>query len=53
LCSDGVNAMLSDGEIRAALSTETAEEAAWELVERANRAGGHDNITALVVDVRP
>ncbi len=51
LCSDGVNAMLSDREIRAALSTDTAEEAAWELVERANRAGGHDNITALVVDV--
>lgn len=52
LCSDGVNAMLSDTEIHQALMCETAEEAAWDLVERANRAGGHDNITALVVDVR-
>ncbi len=51
LCSDGVNAMLGDGEIAAALELESCEEAAWELVERANRAGGHDNITALVVDV--
>jgi protein phosphatase len=53
LCSDGVNAMLRDGEIQQALMSDTAEEAAWDLVERANRAGGHDNITALVVDVRP
>jgi protein phosphatase len=51
LCSDGVNAMIDDDEIRTALASGTAEEAAWELVERANRAGGHDNVTALVVDV--
>lgn len=51
LCSDGVNAMLGDGEIASALELESCEEAAWELVERANRAGGHDNITALVIDV--
>lgn len=53
LCSDGVNSMLSDDEIAQALSLPTAEEAAWELVERANRAGGHDNVTAVVVDVEP
>ncbi|MDH5293016.1 MAG: protein phosphatase 2C domain-containing protein, partial [Acidimicrobiia bacterium] len=51
LCSDGVNNMLTDQEIADALGAATAEEAAWELVERANRAGGHDNVTALVVDV--
>lgn len=53
LCSDGVNSMIDDDEIAQALSLETAEEAAWDLVERANTAGGHDNITALVIDVRP
>jgi serine/threonine protein phosphatase PrpC len=30
---------------------ETPEEAVWDLVEKANRAGGHDNITAIVVQV--
>ena len=51
LCSDGVNSMIDDDEIAASLRLDTAEEAAWDLVEKANRAGGHDNITALVVDV--
>jgi len=51
LCSDGVTSMLDDDQIVEALSNRTAEEAAWELVERANSAGGHDNITALIVDV--
>lgn len=50
LCSDGVNAMIDDDEITEALSVASAEEAAWLLIERANRAGGHDNITALVID---
>lgn len=51
LCSDGVNSMLGDAEIKVALAAGTPEEAAWELVERANRAGGQDNITAVVVDL--
>lgn len=51
LCSDGVNSMLSDQEIADELAAETAEEAAWALVEAANQAGGNDNITAVVVDV--
>lgn len=52
LCSDGVSDMIADNEIADALkSKSTAEEAVWELVERANKAGGHDNITALVVDI--
>lgn len=50
LCSDGVNAMIDDDLIAAGLAMPTPEEAVWELVELANRAGGHDNITALVVD---
>lgn len=51
LCSDGVNSMIDNDEITDALSVDTAEEAVWLLVEKANLAGGHDNITALVVDV--
>lgn len=51
LCSDGVNSMLTDDAIREQLQAETPEEAVWGLVEAANTAGGHDNITAVVVDV--
>lgn len=51
LCSDGVNGMVADDVIARALGAATAEEAVWELVERANAAGGQDNITAVVVDV--
>lgn len=52
LCSDGVNSMLTDEEIADQLAADTPEEAAWALVEAANAAGGHDNITVLVVDVQ-
>ncbi len=51
LCSDGVSSMLGDDQIERHLKAATAEEAAWALVEEANRAGGHDNITALVFDL--
>ncbi len=51
LCSDGVNSMVGDEQIAECLGMESAEEAAWSLIEAANTAGGHDNITVLVVDV--
>jgi serine/threonine protein phosphatase PrpC len=51
LCSDGVNSMLNDQEITDQLSADTAEEAVWALVEAANAAGGHDNISVVIVDV--
>jgi PPM family protein phosphatase len=51
LCSDGVNGMIDDRAIAEALSSGSAEEAVWELVERANQAGGQDNVTAVVIDV--
>ena len=51
LCSDGVNSMLDTDQIARLLGSGTAEEAAWSLVEAANAAGGHDNISVLVVDV--
>lgn len=51
LCSDGVNNMIDDTAIAASLDLDTPEEAVWDLVEKANRAGGQDNITAIVVQV--
>jgi protein phosphatase len=52
LCSDGVSDWIPDSSIAEVLGSDsTAEEAVWELVERANRAGGGDNITALVLDI--
>ena len=51
LCSDGVNGMIDDQQIQSSLELPSAEEAAWDLIEKANRAGGQDNITALVVAV--
>ncbi len=50
LCSDGVSSMLSDQDIQKQMSRDTVEEGAWGLVEEANRAGGHDNITAVLID---
>jgi len=51
LCSDGLNGMLPDAEIAEVLSGETPEACARELIERANRAGGTDNITVQVVEI--
>ncbi|RYZ67285.1 MAG: serine/threonine-protein phosphatase [Proteobacteria bacterium] len=57
LCSDGLNKMVSDEKICATmLSTMTNSSdmqlVARELVQSANAAGGKDNITALVAQVR-
>ena len=49
LCSDGLSGMVRNDEIREVLlSLSDPEEACAELIERANRAGGHDNITVVV-----
>lgn len=51
LCSDGLNTELSDQLIAATLLThQNAQLAADELVRAALVAGGHDNVTALVLD---
>jgi PPM family protein phosphatase len=51
LCSDGLNGMLSDDEIREILagSMSSPAEACRALVERANARGGEDNITVIVL----
>jgi serine/threonine protein phosphatase PrpC len=51
LCSDGLNSMVASDGILESLAGGTAEEAAWKLVEVANKAGGHDNTSVIVIDV--
>jgi protein phosphatase len=51
LCSDGLNSMVAPDRISDSLTGGTADEAAWKLVEVANKAGGHDNTSVIVIDV--
>lgn len=51
ICSDGLTTELADEQLRATLTMGgRAEAVASELVQRANEAGGRDNITVIVVD---
>lgn len=49
LCTDGLYDTLNDAELQRALLETNPEMAARELVARANRNGGADNISAIVV----
>lgn len=52
LCSDGLTSMVDGGAIADVLADESdPQEAADRLVELANRGGGEDNITVLVIDL--
>jgi protein phosphatase len=52
LATDGLTGMLPDDYIAELLDQQrTPEEAAARLVEAANRAGGYDNITVVIVDL--
>ncbi len=51
LCSDGLSGMLTDDEIHNITKRhEDLEKAVSELIDKANAAGGTDNITAMVVE---
>ena len=52
LCSDGLNSMIRDEEIKktiVSIKNEPAETIADALIEKANKNGGIDNITVLVI----
>ena len=52
LCSDGLSSMVPDGEIEnIASKSSTAQICVDNLVDAALAAGGHDNVTVVVVDV--
>ena len=54
LCSDGLWEALSDQEIQSILVSDgTVRQLATQLVDRANGAGGPDNITAILFEVGP
>jgi protein phosphatase len=55
LCSDGLTKMIPDAELRKILiasAKSSAEEIVQQLVARANEAGGKDNITVILIQVR-
>jgi PPM family protein phosphatase len=50
LCTDGLNTMVSESDIAGALASQTgASDVARKLVRAALKAGGEDNVTAVVV----
>jgi protein phosphatase len=51
LCSDGLNSMVDDPEIEQMLGAEKPDEACRRLVDAANKRGGRDNITVVVVRI--
>ena len=50
LCSDGLSGMLTDDQLQHLVATAASPQAACDaLIDAANRAGGEDNITAIVI----
>lgn len=52
LCSDGLSNMIDNDTILSLSTAESLHDVVWSLIEAANQAGGHDNITVAVVDYR-
>jgi protein phosphatase len=51
ICTDGLTDMLSNKDIAAILKAETDPQTACSaLIAAANKAGGHDNVTTLIID---
>ena len=51
LCSDGLNSMLSDNEIKGLLVDQNPEKVCQALIDAANNQGGHDNTTVVVATI--
>lgn len=53
LCSDGLTSMLPDDRIAGILGDGPPSVTSWGLIEAANEAGGHDNVSVVVVVATP
>ncbi|MER3513786.1 MAG: hypothetical protein C4310_04865, partial [Chloroflexota bacterium] len=54
LCSDGLWGVVPEDDIHAIITGQPSLQAACQaLIETANRLGGPDNITAILVDIQP
>jgi protein phosphatase len=53
LCSDGLYGVITDGQIADSLAAATAQAACDDMVRAANRAGGPDNISVIVLKALP
>lgn len=53
LCSDGLTDVVNDQAIQTIVTTNPPQKAADKLIDRANRAGGPDNITTVLVHWPP
>lgn len=51
LCSDGLTSMVTDERIAGILGSGAPSEAVWSLIEAANRSGGLDNVSVIVVAI--
>ena len=51
LCTDGVHRQLDDDQLRRGVAARSCTDAAEQLVEQADEAGGRDNATAMVIEV--
>ena len=51
LCSDGLTSMVRDDRIADILESGAPSEAVWALIEAANRSGGLDNVSVVVVAI--
>ena len=53
LCSDGLNDMVDDDDIQAALQTRAAhlDLAATALIQMANDSGGRDNVSVILIKI--
>lgn len=52
ICTDGLTDLVKDDEIEAKMNKDTLEKAVHDLVDLANKRGGHDNITIIGIEVR-
>lgn len=53
LCTDGLNTMINDQEIARIINSFSPDLVADKLIEEANRKGGEDNITVIIVETNP